>query len=93
MLTEAAYHIILTNIIDKEHIVVSGRTFSNIENMSVKYKVFDSDEKEIKFTAQILNRPDLVEAGFASKETADVDFIWSFRMKEEKLINCVYQME
>ena len=45
--------------IDKEHIVVSGWTFSNIENMSVKYKVFDSDEKEIKFTA-IYKKPLLI---------------------------------
>ncbi|WP_302695136.1 glycosyltransferase family 2 protein [Blautia argi] len=70
--------------IDKEHIVVSGWTFSNIENMSVKYKVFDSDEKEIKFTAQILNRPDLVEAGFASKENSRCGFHLEFPYERGK---------
>lgn len=70
--------------IDREKIVVSGWAFSNAKAGKMKIQVFDDTETEKKVVLQILNRTDLIEAGFVSKENCRCGFHLEFPYEREK---------
>ena len=70
--------------IDNEKIVVTGWAFSNAKEAKLKIQVFDDADREKKAVMQILNRADLVEAGFVSKENSRCGFHLEFSYKKEK---------
>lgn len=70
--------------IDREKIVVSGWAFSNAKAGKMKIQVFDNAETEKKVVLQILNRTDLIEAGFVSKENCRCGFHLEFPYEREK---------
>lgn len=71
--------------IDREKIVVSGWAFTNTKEGKMKIQVFDNSEKEEKAMLQILNRADLIEAGFVSKENCRCGFHLEFPYEKEKI--------
>ena len=79
--------------IDREKIVVSGWAFSNAKAGKMKIQVFDNAETEKKVVLQILNRTDLIEAGFVQKENCRCGFHLEFPYEREKRYKCVCQME
>ena len=70
--------------IDREKIVVSGWAFSNAKAGKMKIQVFDNAETEKKVVLQVLNRTDLIEAGFVSKENCRCGFHLEFPYEREK---------
>ena len=71
--------------IDREKIVVAGWAFSNAKEAKLKIQVFDDADIEKKAVMQILNRADLVEAGFVSKENSRCGFHLEFPYKKENI--------
>lgn len=71
--------------IDREKIVVTGWAFSNARETKLKIQVFDDAENENNVVVQILNRADLVEAGFVSKENSRCGFHLEFPYRKEKV--------
>ena len=71
--------------IDREKIVVAGWAFSNTKEAKLKIQVFDDADIEKKAVIQILNRADLVEAGFVSKENSRCGFHLEFPYRKENV--------
>ena len=71
--------------IDREKIVVAGWAFSNAKEAKLKIQVFDDADIEKKAVMQILNRADLVEAGFVSKENSRCGFHLEFPYRKENV--------
>ena len=64
--------------------MVSGWAFSNAKAGKMKIQVFDNAETEKKVVLQVLNRTDLIEAGFVSKENCRCGFHLEFPYEREK---------